>query len=81
MPKLKRLSGKEAVKIFSRFKFHPASQRGSHIKLKRFTDTGEKQILVIPLHDELDRGTLLAIIRQASKFISLQDLKSAFYTE
>ena len=45
MPKLKRLSGPEAVSVLQRFGFSILSQRGSHIKLRRVTATGEKQTL------------------------------------
>ena len=31
------------------------------------------------LHDQLDKGTLKAIIRQASKFVSIDALKKKFY--
>ncbi|MCD6492457.1 MAG: type II toxin-antitoxin system HicA family toxin [Archaeoglobaceae archaeon] len=33
MPKLRVLSGKEIVKILSKFGFEVVSQRGSHVKL------------------------------------------------
>jgi predicted RNA binding protein YcfA (HicA-like mRNA interferase family) len=42
----------------------PARQKGSHVILKKKTDSGAKA-LVVPLHKEIDRGTLLEIIRQA----------------
>lgn len=63
MSKLKILSGKEVVKIFSKFGFEVVSQRGSHVKLRRVLADGTKQTLTIPIHEELDRGTLRAIFR------------------
>ncbi|MBI4239939.1 type II toxin-antitoxin system HicA family toxin [Candidatus Uhrbacteria bacterium] len=81
MGKLKVLAGRDVVGILSGFGFHMASQKGSHIKLVRLLDSGERQILTIPLHNELDRGTLKAIIRQASRYISEEMLKSHFYEE
>jgi hypothetical protein len=36
--------------------------------------------LTIPLHAELDSGTLRAIFRQASRFISESELRPHFYT-
>jgi predicted RNA binding protein YcfA (HicA-like mRNA interferase family) len=48
MPKLRVLSGKEIVKIFSEFRFEIVSQRGSHVKLKRILKDGTKQTLTIP---------------------------------
>jgi predicted RNA binding protein YcfA (HicA-like mRNA interferase family) len=55
MPKLKTLSGKDIVKIFSKFGFEIVSQRGSHVKLRRILDDGTNQTLTIPLHKELIR--------------------------
>ena len=76
-----RLSGQEVVDIICRFAFSVISQKGSHAKLRRVTASGAKQTLVVPLHDELDRGTLHAIYRQASSYISEQDLEPFFYTD
>jgi len=79
MPKLKVLNGGEVIKIFSRFGFKIVSQRGSHVKLRRVLSDGTKQTLTIPLHEELDRGTLRAIYRQALRYIPEEKLKSYFY--
>jgi predicted RNA binding protein YcfA (HicA-like mRNA interferase family) len=80
-PKLKRLSGKEVLSILSKFCFVLHTQRGSHIKLRRTSISGEKQTLTIVMHDELDVGTLRAIFRQASRFIPEEQLKKEFYSE
>lgn len=80
-PKLKRLSGKEVLSILSKFGFAFHTQRGSHIKLRRTSASGEKQSLTIVMHDELDVGTLRAIFRQASRFIPEDQLKREFYSE
>jgi predicted RNA binding protein YcfA (HicA-like mRNA interferase family) len=80
-PKLKRLSGKEALSIFLKFGFTIHSQRGSHIKLKLKSSTGEIQTLTIVMHDELDIGTLRAIVRQASRFIPEEQLRLEFYSD
>ena len=37
MPKLKRMSGKEAVSILKKFGFREIRQKGSHIILKKTT--------------------------------------------
>ena len=79
MPKLKVLSGKDILKILESFGFLVVSQKGSHIKLQRINDS-KKQILVIPNHPELDKGTIRAIFNQVSKYISEQELKSYFYS-
>lgn len=78
MPKLKRLTAKEILAILSQFGFVMVSQRGSHIKLVRIVQS-QKQ--TIPNHDELDNGTCKAIMRQASRYISLEELYRHFYTE
>lgn len=81
MPKLRRLSGDEVIKVLGRFGFNPHAQRGSHVKLLRVAPTGERQILTIPRHRELDRGTLHAIFRQASRFVPSDELHPHFYSE
>ena len=49
------------------------------MKLRRVLPDGTKQTLTVPLHDELDKGTLKAIIRQASRYIPEEELKPYFY--
>lgn len=44
--------------------FAVARQKGSHIILTKQTETGKKAV-VVPNHKEVDKGTLLEIIRQA----------------
>jgi len=80
MPKLRSLSGEDVLKIFSQFGFIIASQKGSHVKLRRILPEGTKQILTIPLHKELDRGTLRAIFRQALRYILEEEIKPYFYS-
>jgi predicted RNA binding protein YcfA (HicA-like mRNA interferase family) len=80
MPKLKRLSGQAVIKILSQFDFQVASQRGSHVKLRRIAPGGT-QTLTIPSHKEIDRGTLAAIYNQASRYIDASELKNHFYTK
>lgn len=80
MPKLRRLSGRDVLTILHGFGFRQASQRGSHLKLIREL-AGNRQVLTIPLHTELDTGTLRAIVRQASRFISESDLHTHFYAD
>jgi predicted RNA binding protein YcfA (HicA-like mRNA interferase family) len=62
-PKLKRISGHDLVRVFENLGFYMVSQKGSHIKLRRETESGA-QILIIPDHRELDRGTLFSIYRK-----------------
>jgi len=81
MPRLRRLSGAEIVTILGRFGFALHAQRGSHAKLRRVLPDGAVQTLTVPVHDELDTGTSRAIYRQASRFITEQDLRPHFYAE
>lgn len=62
MQKLPVISGSELIKYLHRKGFLPARQKANHVFLKRSSD-GRR--VTVPLHDELDRGTLLAILEQA----------------
>jgi predicted RNA binding protein YcfA (HicA-like mRNA interferase family) len=64
MAKLPRLSGKEVIRILEKAGFQTARQKGSHVILVKMADEGKKAV-VVPLHAEIDKGTLLNIIRQA----------------
>ena len=78
-PEIKRLSGKAVISILDKFGFIIHSQKGAHVKLRRIHSTGKRQTLTVPLHDEIDAGTLRAVIRQASRYISEEQLKALFY--
>lgn len=80
MPKLRVLSGKEIIKIFNGFGFAIQSQKGSHIKLVRILGN-QKQVLLIPNHNEIDIGTIKAIYRQAGNYITEIELNPFFYTD
>jgi predicted RNA binding protein YcfA (HicA-like mRNA interferase family) len=80
MPKLRRLSGNEVIRIFASFGFEPVAQRGSHVKLRRVHADGSRQTLTIPAHAELDIGTLKAIYRQALRYIPESELHPHFYS-
>lgn len=56
-------SGRDLVKALKKIGYQEVSQKGSHLKLYNFYQ-GKKHIIVIPLHKELDRGTLRSIIRK-----------------
>jgi predicted RNA binding protein YcfA (HicA-like mRNA interferase family) len=81
MPRLRRLSGDEVVKILAGFGFQVHSQRGSHVKLRREGAAGEQQTLTAPRHRELDTGTCRALLRQASRFVPGDDLARFFYAD
>ena len=81
MSRLRVLSGGEVLKILGEFGFQKFAQRGSHIKLRRISSSGRTQTLTVPNYDEIDRGTLHAIYRQASRFIPESDLRNKFFTQ
>ena len=64
MVKLPRLSGKEVIKTLEKVGFKQIRQRGSHVFMVKETSQ-DKIPLVVPLHNEIDKGTLVEIIRQS----------------
>jgi predicted RNA binding protein YcfA (HicA-like mRNA interferase family) len=60
--KLPVISGAQCVKALEKLGFAVYRQRGSHVVMIRKSPPTQT---TIPLHKELDRGTLRAIIRQA----------------
>jgi predicted RNA binding protein YcfA (HicA-like mRNA interferase family) len=64
MRKLPVLSGPELIKALVKAGFEPKRRKGSHIILVRERGKG-KRAVVVPDHDEIDRGTLVEILRQA----------------
>lgn len=64
MSKLKRVSGREAIRALEKLGFAQVRQRGSHVVLKKSTSEGAAGCTV-PLHRELAIGTLRGILRQA----------------
>ena len=80
-PKLKRLSGREVIRIFESFGFKTIKQTGSHVKLRRIGRMDEKQTLTVPLHFEMSISTIKSIFRQASHYIPEEQLRRYFYTE
>ncbi|MEK6824215.1 MAG: type II toxin-antitoxin system HicA family toxin [Nanoarchaeota archaeon] len=65
MPQLRRISGKDCLKILcNKFGFEIVRQRGSHVLVKKQTPQG-KIGTVVPQHKELKIGTLKAILDQA----------------
>jgi len=62
MSKLPSISGRACIKALERAGFVVRRQEGSHVILRRTQPFAQ---LVVPDHQELDRGTLRAIMRQA----------------
>ena len=62
--KLPLVSGNEVIKLLQKEGFAAVRQRGSHVSLHKKID--DKTVLVVvPLKDEIKKGTLLSIIKQA----------------
>lgn len=64
MPKLPRISSKEAIKALERLGFEKIRQTGSHVVMKKITLDGQIGC-VVPIHRELKIGTLSGILKQA----------------
>jgi len=60
---LPRVSGREVVKALLKIGYEQDRQRGSHIILRQVAAPHRR--LVVPNHNEVAKGTLRAIIRQA----------------
>lgn len=70
MPKLPRISGREAVRALQKLGFAVARQKGSHIVMKRGADG-----CIVPNHAELKTGTLAGVLRQAG--VSVEEFVAA----
>jgi predicted RNA binding protein YcfA (HicA-like mRNA interferase family) len=63
MSHLPRVSGREVVKALCKLGYERDRQRGSHIILRQAQPPHRR--LVIPDHDEIAKGTMRALIREA----------------
>lgn len=84
MPRLKRLTSREILRLLGGFGFEVVSMRGSHAKLVRIPSrgkSGQKEILVVPIHRQIAIGTVHAIYRQASRFIPEDKLRAGFFSD
>ena len=62
MPRLPKISGRQAVAAFEQAGFEVRRRRGSHIVMVK---PGSPETLSVPDHGELRSGTLRALIRKA----------------
>jgi len=62
MPRVPKLSGRQAVAAFERLGFEVRRRRGSHIVMVK---PGFPETLSVPDHRQLRPGTLRALIREA----------------
>jgi len=56
------LPAREIVSTLHRAGFEDVSQRGSHKKLQNASDS--PRTVIVPMHDEVARGTLRSILEQ-----------------
>ena len=64
-PSLPHISGADTIRALQTLGFTVARQKGSHVVLKKQTDSGDIGC-VVPLHKELAIGTLSGILKQAN---------------
>lgn len=81
MPRLRRPTARDVVRLLCGLGFEVMSMRGSHTKLARIRSSGRREILIVPMHRQLTAGTVHAIYRQASRFISADELRHGFFTD
>ncbi len=74
MASLPVVSGEAAIRVFERAGWMRARQKGSHVSMVK---SGINVNLSVPLHKELDKGTLRKLIRLAGlsveEFVTLLD--------
>jgi predicted RNA binding protein YcfA (HicA-like mRNA interferase family) len=82
MPRLRRLTGKQVVKILEDFDFQIVRVRGSHHQLRRIVE-GRPQSLTEPVHGNqpLTIGTLRSIYREACTYIPIEDIEPLFFDD
>lgn len=64
MPKMPRISSREAIRALERLGFEQVRQTGSHVVMNKEIEAG-KIGCVVPIHRELKVGTLSGILKQA----------------
>jgi len=63
--KLPTVSGIDVIKALSKKNFKIVGRKGSHVRLKKKLNT-KTIIVIVPLHPELKKGTLNAILKTAN---------------
>jgi predicted RNA binding protein YcfA (HicA-like mRNA interferase family) len=71
---LPRISGREAIGSLQRLGFRRDRQNGSHVVLERVRVVQQIDSCSVPLHDELDSGTLAKNLREAN--VTLEEFKN-----
>lgn len=78
--RLRNLSGDDIISIFQTFDFRLSFAKGSHCKLSRIVN-GEKQMIVVPRHASVAKGTIKSIYRKATPYVGEEKLRPLFYTD
>ncbi len=73
MAKLPQISGTQLTKALKKDAWIEVSQKGSHLKLIKYSKPTGKLTLIVPLHKTLKKGTLSRILKEAN--ISVEKLK------
>ena len=68
------LKPSEIIRVLKEFGFVFKSQRGSHAKFVKSTENAPVKTVIVPMHEEVAKGTLQSILEQAD--ISLDMFKS-----
>lgn len=61
--KLPIISGKELIKALEKAGFNVVAKKGSHVRMKKKLKQ-RAIVTTVPLHKELDTGTLIGILHQ-----------------
>ena len=64
MPRLPRISSRDAVRVLTELGFEKVRQTGSHVVMQKKSENGTIGC-VVPMHRELKLGTLNGILKQA----------------
>ncbi len=72
MKKLPVVSGKNLIKALRKYGFWVERQKGAHVRLK-YKSIDKTVKLTVPLHDQLKKGTLNRILKDAG--ISAEEIK------
>ena len=81
MARLRRLTPREILRILAGFGFQVARTRGSHATLVRIANSGERQLLTVPVHRRMGLGMVHAIYRRARRFIPDAELRPRFFAD
>lgn len=91
MPKLRRLNGREIIRILQQFGFEIVHIRGSHHILRRTVEISdgdgqtkaEVQTVNVPVHgaQPLATGTLRQLYQDLLRYLSEEELETEYFTD